>query len=383
MTGFESSREGSNDLLSSNEVVKVKGWENFLQALPALLERDEPTRRLWPVLHRLVTRGADKGESPEDAQGEALVSLFTRGNPKIKTEEDARVFLELARTYFKQTLRHSPPKTAHDVYLTAFPLDRERTVTIQARRTMLRRGHVRKWGDVSFNEGEKEQVVAPHSLAFWLQLPGHEGKEYVFFGLTKELEPLMNELCDRFDELLANANTADDALRAIVYFQIWAYVLHPFMDGNGRALAAKLVFDLRKLGMPVTKPLTIPELGESPFVPAAGAFIPEFVWGTKMPLLSRVDSKHILNDPKKFESYMNTLLEHIRSGIRLGVPPSRDYASVLIRHVQAGTIRSIPIEAFVGNAINRGMDLIKESLSKDRSVVKALSEKHRGREEKN
>lgn len=382
MEGFESSQEGLDDLLSSNEAIKVRGWKNFLDALPALRERDEPTRRLWPVLHRLVTRGADKDESPVGVQGEALLALFTRGNPNVRTEEDSRAFLELAENYFQQTLRHSPPKTAHDVYLTAFPLDEKRTVTIRARRTMLRRGHLRKWGDVSFDDGEKEEVVAPHSLTFGYPLPGHEGKEYIFLGLAEGLEPLMNELCDRFDELMKSAATVDDALGAMVYFQIWAYVLHPFMDGNGRALAAKLVLDLNKLGIPVKKPLTVPELGESPFVPAAGAFISEFAWGTKMPLLLAKDSEEILGDPQKFGPYMDTLLKHVQKGIRLGVPPPRDYAAILIRHMEAGTSGDIPMEAFIGNAIDRGVELIKDGLSKDESVVRALSERHRGKEKR-
>jgi len=203
----------------------------------------------------------------------------------------------------------------------------------------------------------------------------------MFLGLAKELEPMMDELCDRFDELLKKVSTAEDALSAMVYFQIWAYILHPFMDGNGRALAAKLVFDLNKLGMPVTKPLRVPELGEDAFVPIAGAFIPEFVWATKLPLLSAADSEQILGDPKKFESYMDTLLEHIQRGIRLGVPPSADHAAVLMEHMQAGTSRDIPLEAFIGNAIDRGVDLIKEALSNDTSLVRALSAEYGVREE--
>lgn len=160
MKAFESSKEGPGDLLSSKEAVKVEGWVNFIQALPALLERDDSTKRLWPLLHRLVTRGADKDQGPVPVQGEALLALFTRGNPKVRTKEDSRAFLDLGQDYFRQTLRHAPSKTAHDVYLTAFPFDAERTVTILGRRTMLRRGHLRKWGDVGFDGGERTRYRA-------------------------------------------------------------------------------------------------------------------------------------------------------------------------------------------------------------------------------
>ncbi|MBI2415947.1 MAG: hypothetical protein HYV33_04805 [Candidatus Kerfeldbacteria bacterium] len=296
---------------------KAVGWQNFLDYLPLFLKKPRPTKREITLLHRLTTHGTPLEPFPDENQAESVMRLITRDNPLVQTAEATSDIGGQAYLFALDQLRTNPAfiRTPQQMRFT----ERRGLYSSEVDFTvfMARRGHYRKYGNRSLNHGPREKIYAPHAKPF----TNPDGSTELFIGLTDRLGPLMEELCDRFDQLFQRGEDMDAKLQAVMYFQLWgASVLHPFFDGNGRAFGGKLIVDLQRLGFDVR---ALPGLGEvdsrlkhNALAGLGPVFLLNLLESEQISLFDQASATTMLNDPRLHKAYMTKLHDSIEKNMR-------------------------------------------------------------------
>jgi hypothetical protein len=320
---------------------KREGWENFIKVLPKLLERGYDADYLLPLLHRLVTKGVKVNEVGSELEFEAAVRLVAEGQPGFGSKDMFLAAADNMGPYFEQiktrvpSVRGVPQTIAFQV-----PGERKRR-TVDFTVFIPFRGHYRQWGKRRTNGGAQETIYAPHQKPLYDTDASGKTIERTYVGLTYRLKELADKLNRKGDELLEATKKIENPedrltaqLRAIAFTQLWgATILHPFADGNGRVFAAKLVYDLNRIGYAVREipalPEIAPELKENAFAGLGVMFLHRFSEATGTPLFRPEEPIEMMVNPDLLISYMEHLSDAIDTGLDTGVDESSVYFDLI------------------------------------------------------
>lgn len=288
---------------------KAPGWDLFKKTLPALLQRNMPTQELMPLLQTLVTHGVTMPPFQQQFLEVAAASMLMRGRDQQTIES---IFETIRNGIFSVT------KAENGQILP------DTTCKVKVER----RGSLRQYGQRTVNNGTPETIYAAHHIPFG----DGNGSDRYFYGLTEGLPEVFTELCERTDRLFEEYRngTLDEKLRVIAYFQVWgATIIHPFVDANGRAFNAKLIYDLHRMGMRIQEVPTLGEinslLSENIFTINAGKFLECFTQTNGLPAFTAEQVAGIELDGRLQRSYNTYLKDRILQGIRQGIHPEPRY----------------------------------------------------------
>lgn len=283
------------------------GLDNVLKNFPSLLKKPRGSLRELKLLHRLVTY---KIQLPAygDLEPEQVMQLLSRGRPFAEMRSLTLKILtgEMNRENVKKGL-----------------IIRR----VNATYTDLRRGHVRRLGRRTVDNGTRHKVFANFHKAFRMD----DGSSRDYIGLTKDLEDVFRILCKRYDQMQSETQNAslDKKLRIMAFFQLWgAAVIHPFIDANGRAFGAKLALDLNRIGFPIRK---IPELTEiHPSLKHAlsrggESMVRAFFAHEGLQFLSEFEDANLILHQDQYERYMTKMKSGMKQGIVAGADENSPY----------------------------------------------------------
>ena len=314
---------------------KEEGWKNYLKYLPLFLQKNRPTSRALPLMHRLVTYGAESPGRPEWLQREAMARVITDSNPFVKDKEDLEGAVHSINQYFDYIVR-TKPEAIYTPQIINITSEAGSNFPMRFQVFMPFRGHVRQFGTRIIGRAKKEVIHAAHTKPLSTPRDGKEVEE-IYIGLSEGLGTVFKELCNRADELMTAAlkdGTLEDQLRAAVYFQMWGVsVVHPFVDANGRAFAAKLILDLNRMGYSVNKMPGLSEvsdrLNDNVLAWLGTAFLRQFLEQSDVPLMSPEDAPDLMGNPVALQKYMKSLKNAMERGIRQGIPTDGPLADLI------------------------------------------------------
>lgn len=292
---------------------KKEGWDQFLAIMPDLLSQRLTTREVMPILHAATTSAVNLPEIPKGLQDIAALTLLIQG----RDQQSINRVLEFVRDGIFSSEAAQAGHILPDT---------------KAKVNIPRIGQLRQFGERSINNGPNKTIYAAHLKPFDVGEP----EPMIYSGLTEGLDEVFDELCAKFDELQEQYKDAPlhERLRVINYFQMWgASVIHPFCDANGRAFGAKLVFDLNRIGMPVTAIPSLgeinPELAENALALVGERFLMQFLMTNGLPLFTSEQAETIERSSFHWQRYTEHLRACILNGIRQGIYPQEEYETFI------------------------------------------------------
>ena len=341
--------EAQFHLLSSDN--KKENLKKFIDCIPALLQKDLPSKRSLPLMHRLVTAGKHPEWERDWVLG-TLSELVTQEHPQAQTIKDMKAAENNIDVYLRSAFRKGPQawRGTKEIRFASTALGgKAASALIQP--AMLRRGHLRKLGERTLS-GETKDIFA-HIETPMSGLSGEAGTpDGIYVGTTEKVDELFNDLCDKCDELYKQAKTLDEYLEVVVFMSLMGSgVIHPFFDGNGRAFAAKLVYDLHKIGYPLKEVPGIgeiePSLADLALDGVSAQFTSNFASAHGPGLVRTHMINAFLSDAKMRKDYMHQMHDAISAQIKNGAPK----------------------DGYLGHLIFSGVEILKLCLS--REVMKA------------
>ena len=222
--------------LSSNPSEKQEGFEALRQALPLFLERERSPVRDLKLIHRIVN-------------GPRTVRVATREEMKQKIAGFLGHMIGKHPDTLWRHVKEIPVKrgTHPKIQTTIYGHN------INARFVLLHKGHFRQVFGT-----DKKSVVYDHKDII-LRRPN---KKAIAFPLPQTyINEMMDHLGESYLEHLEKAKTMDEKLFALAFFNVWAYFVHPFSDGNSHALTGFNTVEFARLGFNLPGIPTLKEEG--------------------------------------------------------------------------------------------------------------------------
>ncbi|MBI5158814.1 hypothetical protein HY992_01700 [Candidatus Micrarchaeota archaeon] len=216
---------------------KLEGWKNYERSRDVFLRAHQwSTRREFLELHDVVCASSANG----------FPSIAANDFEFLLTVQDRRDGAGLERR-LQEFARRNPDADFHQVTqaLFEFACEGVARAELETRTT----GVLRVIGTRKLASGEKEIVYGSHECEFGEDAQGPRG----YYGFSSDLQCdhlyFYNLLCDLFDEKMKPAQTIEEKLKAIAWFQIvGTRLIHPPWDGTGRTFSAHLDLTLARIG---------------------------------------------------------------------------------------------------------------------------------------
>jgi len=223
---------------------ELEGWDNFLSELDRLKEAQFPSSADEILeLHKLRTAGCDRVAVPLNLVGAMVAEFLARGREGGYVQA-VQTVVRAGRFQHQLACQGG-----------VLPDTRIQLMTDDTR------GRLRQSGIRSIDKSEPEPMYST-----MLTLADLSTDTYLLH-LSENLDEVYRVICDKYDELwreALNSGNLDEQLRCILFLQFWIVpVLHPLFGGHRRAMEAKLVLDLNRLGFNVTEVPELPEIHEA------------------------------------------------------------------------------------------------------------------------
>jgi len=316
---------------------KQKGWENFLKIAPALAEKGLSSKRELPLIHRIVTAQTPLPKRSDQDVISSMAHLVADRNPYIRTPEQRSGIKGEVREYFNESQRTQTEIIGREHGVQFEDPQASRVWGVRFTVSPYIRGHYRQYGKRRLNESPVETIDEPGASPVRLLKNGMIVKEGLFVNVAEKLQPLMDELCARYDHEFTKAKSLEDKLSSSVYLYLWGLgIIHPFGDANRRTFEAKMMVDLRKMGFAVKDlpalPEVLPQLEGNAILGIGPGFLSEFLKKENIPLIPKEDVSAFMANSVQYLKYMRELHAKIASRIREGFSKK----SLIAPYIEAG-----------------------------------------------